>query len=108
MSFGVAAIIILALLLPNALHFILILLGAASSYRKKKFAFSEINSITVVIPTRDEEVLIRKKLENVKEISADSHIWIVMAASHGWKACTLDIAHNGVRLPQCRISISIN
>ena len=46
MSFGVAAIIILALLLPNALHFILILLGAASSYRKKKFAFSEINSIT--------------------------------------------------------------
>ena len=30
MSFGVAAIIILAALLPTALHFILILLGAAS------------------------------------------------------------------------------
>ena len=70
MSFGVAAIIILAALLPNALHFILILLGTASGYRKRKFVFSEIESFTVVIPTRDEEVLIRKKLENIKEISA--------------------------------------
>ena len=70
MSFGVAAIIILAALLPNALHFILILLGTASGYRKRKFVFSEIESVTVVIPTRDEEVLIRKKLENIKEISA--------------------------------------
>ena len=70
MSFGVAAIIILAALLPTALHFILILLGAASGYRKREFVFSEIGSITVVIPTRDEEILIRRKLENVKKISA--------------------------------------
>ena len=70
MSFGVAAIIILAALLPTALHFILILLGAALGYRKREFVFSEIGSITVVIPTRDEEILIRRKLENVKKISA--------------------------------------
>ena len=70
MSFGVAAIIILAALLPTMLHFILILLGAASGYRKREFVFSEIGSITVVIPTRDEEILIRRKLENVQKISA--------------------------------------
>ena len=33
-------------------------------------------------------------------------IWIVMAASDGWKASTHYIAHIGVRLPQCRISIN--
>ena len=70
MSFGVVAIIILAALLPTALHFILILLGAASGYRKRELVFSEIESITVVIPTRDEEVLIHRKLENLKKISA--------------------------------------
>jgi cellulose synthase/poly-beta-1,6-N-acetylglucosamine synthase-like glycosyltransferase len=59
----------MATFLPNALHFILILSGAASGYRKKKYVFSEIEKVTVVIPTRDEEVLIRKKLENIKDIS---------------------------------------
>lgn len=72
MFFGVGAGLVMIILFPSALHIMLILVGLMIS--KKRAKFRDIESVTIVIPTRDEEVLIQEKLQNIKKIFETANV----------------------------------
>ena len=68
MSFGVIIFLLSLLLIPNMIHATLILIGYIRGKRGLgTFALEEL-SVTVILPTRNEELIIKQKLDNMEQM----------------------------------------
>lgn len=68
MSFGVIIFLLSLLLIPNMIHATLILIGYVRGRRDLgTFALEEL-SVTVILPTRNEELIIKQKLDNMEQM----------------------------------------
>ena len=79
MLFGVVLLFIAITLLPTAVHLTIICIGTIIRFDRGIVDFPNLVTITVVIPTRDEEVVIQSKLENVEMVFAHlNHVSVVI------------------------------